>query len=166
MWIYADIQNVADIVRHHGATTPHKTALIEGSHSLTFGELDQISNQLATHLQSLGVRQGDTVGFFGKNSIPFFEILYAAAKVGATLMPLNWRLATPELVAIVSDDATKRRELSRRYRIEQTYSYDDYDACLEQVDAVYIALPRWPGRNEPPLPDTRGLPAAMAPSLS
>src|SRR6187431_2023995 len=45
------------------------------------------------------------------------------------------------LVALVSDDPAKRRALSRKYRIDSTCSYDDYDACLEQVDAVYIALP-------------------------
>ena len=45
------------------------------------------------------------------------------------------------VTALVSDDPTKLRELSRRYRVEGTYSYDEYDACLEQVDAVFIALP-------------------------
>jgi len=45
------------------------------------------------------------------------------------------------LVALVSDDPAKRRELSRRYQIEQTYAYEEYDRCLQQVDAVYIALP-------------------------
>jgi glucose-fructose oxidoreductase len=45
------------------------------------------------------------------------------------------------LVALVSGDRTKRSELSRRYAIEQTYSYDQYDDCLREVDAVYIALP-------------------------
>jgi predicted dehydrogenase len=45
------------------------------------------------------------------------------------------------LVALVSDDRTKRRTLSRRYHIDEAYSYDDYEACLEKVDAVYIALP-------------------------
>ena len=45
------------------------------------------------------------------------------------------------LVALVSDDHAKRRTLASRYRVESTFSYDDYDACLEQVDAVYIALP-------------------------
>jgi glucose-fructose oxidoreductase len=45
------------------------------------------------------------------------------------------------LVALVSDDRAKRRELARRYRLDATFGYDDYDACLEQVDAVYIALP-------------------------
>jgi predicted dehydrogenase len=45
------------------------------------------------------------------------------------------------LAALVSDDATKRKSLGRKYRIEATFPYDDYETCLEQVDAVYIALP-------------------------
>ena len=45
------------------------------------------------------------------------------------------------VVALVSDDPAKTSALSRKYQIDRTYSYDEYDACLEQVDAVYIALP-------------------------
>src|SRR5688572_24232859 len=45
------------------------------------------------------------------------------------------------LVAVVSGDRAKRREVALRYRLDHTYDYDDYEACLEQVDAVYIALP-------------------------
>ncbi len=45
------------------------------------------------------------------------------------------------LTALVSSDATKLKALGRKYRVEATFSYDEYDACLEQVDAVYIALP-------------------------
>ena len=45
------------------------------------------------------------------------------------------------LAALVSDDPDKLKQLAARYRVEHTFSYDDYDACLEQVDAVYIALP-------------------------
>ncbi len=44
------------------------------------------------------------------------------------------------LTAIVSDDAQKRRIVGKKYRVD-TYAYSQYDACLEQVDAVYIALP-------------------------
>ncbi len=46
-----------------------------------------------------------------------------------------------ELVAVVSGDRTKRRELTKRYRLEQAFDYDEFDECLELVDAVYIALP-------------------------
>lgn len=103
MWSYADIANVADIVRHHGAHSPDKKALVEGAFCLTFGELDDASSRLASALRQRGVGEGCVVAFFGKNSIPFFEVLYGAAKAGATLLPLNWRLATAELAEIVQD---------------------------------------------------------------
>ena len=45
------------------------------------------------------------------------------------------------LVAIVSGDRTKRREMARRYQLEHAFTYDEYDECLRLVDAVYIALP-------------------------
>lgn len=46
-----------------------------------------------------------------------------------------------ELVAVVSQDRTKRRKMANRYRLEQTFTYDEFDECLKVVDAVYIALP-------------------------
>jgi glucose-fructose oxidoreductase len=45
------------------------------------------------------------------------------------------------LTAIVSDDARKRREIPKKYKLEGTYTYAEYDRCLQNVDAVYIALP-------------------------
>lgn len=48
-----------------------------------------------------------------------------------------------ELAALVSDDPTKLEELSKKYGVKHTYSYDEYDDCLNsgEIDAVYIALP-------------------------
>jgi predicted dehydrogenase len=47
------------------------------------------------------------------------------------------------LAALVSGDTTKLKQLSRRYQVEHTYSYAQYDDCLKsgEIDAVYIALP-------------------------
>jgi glucose-fructose oxidoreductase len=45
------------------------------------------------------------------------------------------------VTAVVSGDRTKRREMAKRYRLDGAYGYDEYDACLQSVDAVYIALP-------------------------
>jgi predicted dehydrogenase len=45
------------------------------------------------------------------------------------------------LVAVVSDDAQKRRAIARRYKLEHACSYNDFEQCLEHVDAVYIAVP-------------------------
>ncbi|MFC6283506.1 MULTISPECIES: long-chain-fatty-acid--CoA ligase [Polaromonas] len=103
MWLHADIQSVPDIVRHYARTTPGKTALIEGKRKLSFSELDTLTNRIARVVTRHGAGPGAVVGFFGKNSIPFFEVLMGAGKAGCTLLPLNWRLATAELIPIVND---------------------------------------------------------------
>jgi predicted dehydrogenase len=46
-----------------------------------------------------------------------------------------------KLVAVVSDDRTKRRAITKRYGVAHAFSYAEYEDCLSQVDAVYIALP-------------------------
>jgi glucose-fructose oxidoreductase len=73
-------------------------------------------------------------------------IRYAVVGLGhiaqaAVLPAFGHARRNSRLVALVSDDPTKLRTLSRRYRIAGNYSYDEYEACLEEVDAVYIALP-------------------------
>jgi len=45
------------------------------------------------------------------------------------------------LAAVVSGDRTKRREIAKVYRLDRAYGYDEFDECLQSVDAVYIALP-------------------------
>ena len=45
------------------------------------------------------------------------------------------------LTAVVSGDRTKRREIAKRYRLDRAFGYEEFDECLQSVDAVYIALP-------------------------
>ena len=49
--------------------------------------------------------------------------------------------ATPASSPSSAATRAKRREVARRYRLDHAFGYDDYEACLEHVDAVYIALP-------------------------
>ncbi|HEY2559485.1 MAG TPA: long-chain-fatty-acid--CoA ligase [Caldimonas sp.] len=105
MWLHADIKVLPDVVRHRARVSPDKTALIEGSRRLTFKELDDRASAVAHAVARDGAKPGSVVAFVGKNSIPFFEILFGASKAGCTVLPLNWRLAAAELIPIV-DDAT------------------------------------------------------------
>jgi predicted dehydrogenase len=81
-------------------------------------------------------------------SPPRKRIRYAVVGLGhiaqAAVLPAfaNAR-SRAELAALVSDDPEKLRKLSRKYGLKHSFSYDEYDACLEsgEIDAVYIALP-------------------------
>jgi glucose-fructose oxidoreductase len=77
---------------------------------------------------------------------PKNKVRYAVVGLGhiaqvAVLPAFKHAQRNSTLVSIVTDDQTKRREIARKYRLDQAYSYREYERCLEEVDAVYIALP-------------------------
>jgi len=73
-------------------------------------------------------------------------IRYAVVGLGhiaqtAVLPAFKHAATNSALTAIVSDDPRKRRDIAGKYRLQHTYTYKEYERCLEEVDAVYIALP-------------------------
>lgn len=80
----------------------------DGSQRLTFAELDASCNQVANALRSAGIEKGERVGLLLMNSREFMEAYFALAKVGAVVVPLNWRLVPDELEFILKDSGTKR----------------------------------------------------------
>jgi predicted dehydrogenase len=78
--------------------------------------------------------------------MPKRQIRYAVVGLGhiaqvAMLPAFANARRNSRLAALVSGDRVKREQLGEKYQISETYSYDEYDACLAKVDAVYIALP-------------------------
>lgn len=76
---------------------PRKVALMEGDRSWTYRELNDRVNQIASLLAERGVGHGDRVAVLSENSHTYVELLLAAAKVGAIVAALNWRLSVEEL---------------------------------------------------------------------
>ncbi|MFF7329574.1 long-chain-fatty-acid--CoA ligase [Streptomyces sp. NPDC008150] len=84
-------------------TSPHRSALVHGQTRVTYAQLHDRSTRLAHHLRRLGVRPGDRVAFLGPNHPAFLETLFAAGQLGAVFVPLNTRLAEPELRHCLTD---------------------------------------------------------------
>ncbi len=79
---------------HHGlvraaAARPDSVAVVSGSRSLSYGELDARANQLARLLDDLGVRPGDRVGLYLDKSIESVVGVYGVLKAGAAYVPLD-----------------------------------------------------------------------------
>src|SRR5689334_22192548 len=104
---HPDIATIADIVRVHAAGRPDATALVVGEREITFAELDNRSSQVAQAFSSAGVGFGDRVAFVEKNGAEFFEVICGLAKLGAIGVPVNWRLAAPEMLHIIEDAQAK-----------------------------------------------------------
>jgi 3-oxocholest-4-en-26-oate---CoA ligase len=104
--------NIADLIEHVADTVPDNVALIVGDEARTYGQLEERANRLAHHLQAQGVGPGDHVGIYGFNSHEFVETIFAAYKLRAVPINVNYRYVEAELrylfdnadlVAIVHD---------------------------------------------------------------
>ena len=94
---------LADIIRRHAADTPNAPALTFEGVTWSFEQLHALSSQSANALYAEGVRCGDRVAVLTKNRAEFYELIFACSKIGAILVGLNWRLAPPEIAAIMAD---------------------------------------------------------------
>ena len=111
-----------DLLTAYAASQPDKIAVIDDRgarrrSTCTYAELEARSNRLAHVLGGLGVGPGSKVAWCGQNSTGIVEVINAARKLGATAVPVNYRL---------SDD-------------EAAYVVDHCDAAVVYVDAEFAA---------------------------
>lgn len=86
---------------------PDKIGLICEARKITYKEWNERANKVAQAFIGFGVNPGDRVGLLMMNSPEFLECFFGLAKIGAIVVPLNWRLAPPELTYIAKDAGIK-----------------------------------------------------------
>lgn len=74
-----------------------REALVEGEKRFTYAQLDERVTRLANALREMRIARGDRVATCCVNCAEFVEVFFATARIGAMLVPLNWRLAPGEL---------------------------------------------------------------------
>ena len=101
----APATNIGHFVTKRAKLNPHLDAIVDvdTGRRRTFRELNDGVNQCANLLADAGVRRGDRVALLLMNSIEFEEAFFAIAKLGAVIVPLNWRLVADELAFILDD---------------------------------------------------------------
>jgi acyl-CoA synthetase (AMP-forming)/AMP-acid ligase II len=97
------ITTFGDVVRHQAAERPEAVALTFGGRDTTYAALDRSASQIANGLIAAGVRPAGRVALLDKNHDSFYEIWFGAAKANAVLVPVNWRLAPPEVAFVIND---------------------------------------------------------------
>ncbi len=120
------------------ARTPAALALQAGSHCLTHRQLLAMADAQAARWLAQGLGRGCCIGWLGHNSPQMLAALLACAKLGAVLLPLNWRLALPELLAIA-----RHAGLSALCNTPELH--DLAEALRASVDMTGPAAPLQPG---------------------
>jgi fatty-acyl-CoA synthase len=100
--------DLSDLIARHAAFTPDKPALIFENETLSYRAFHERIEQTAQALKAgFGIIKGDRVAILSLNRPDYLVLLYACARLGAMLAPLNWRLAVAEQMFILSDAAAK-----------------------------------------------------------
>ncbi|WP_455361530.1 acyl-CoA synthetase [Streptomyces sp. SYSU K21746] len=86
--------------------TPDRVAVVHEDGTWTYRDLHQRVLRLAHGLRALGAGRGDRIAYLGPNHPAFLETLFAAGVLGAVFVPLNTRLAAPELAYNLSDSGS------------------------------------------------------------
>lgn len=95
---------LGDWIHRRKVKSAGRMAVTAGSLELTYEQFSERINRLANALSDRGVQRDDRVAYLGENSVEFLETLFALGSIGAVFVPLNTRLAGPE-VAFHLDDA-------------------------------------------------------------
>ncbi|MEJ2890641.1 class I adenylate-forming enzyme family protein [Actinomycetospora aeridis] len=145
---------MADWIRIQARYAPGARCFVTDTGHSTFAEVNRRVNRVATGLAGLGVGKGDRVALFATDSPEYVETLLACLKLGAVFVPLNPRLAGPELRTVLHAAAPKVLFFSGRYAemvaavdvpgLVATVGYDadagdvSYGELLERGDDVEV----------------------------
>lgn len=94
--------NLADALSHHVRARPDRPAIIAGERVVLYRDLDGMVRRWAAHLLTSGARQGEVLGIALRDSVEHLVALYAAARMGAISLPMDWRWTEAEKAAVAT----------------------------------------------------------------
>ncbi|WP_330286928.1 fatty acid--CoA ligase [Streptomyces sp. NBC_00576] len=104
---HPQLRTLVQTTSFHARHQPATPAVRCEGRTLTYEQLHRESNRVAHALKAAGLVPGDRVAYLGKESEHYYEILFGCAKSGTVLVPVNWRLAAPEVSHILQDSGTR-----------------------------------------------------------
>jgi fatty-acyl-CoA synthase len=95
------------VLAHHAIRTPDKAITVFEGQTTSYAAMAANAAALADGLAGHGVGRGDVVALLSQNCPEFLETVFAANYLGAIAMPINWRLAAPEVAYILEHSGAR-----------------------------------------------------------
>ncbi len=95
------------VLAHHAQRSPDQAITVFEGRTTTYRGMADAAASLAAGLSARGVGRGDVVGLLSYNCPEFLETIFGASYLGAVVMPINWRLAAPEVRYILEHSGAK-----------------------------------------------------------
>jgi len=103
---FPELRTLPAVAAAHAERQPGVPAIICAGRSLDYGGLHRESDRIAAAMVADGLNPGDRVAYLGQESVEYYATLFACAKAGIVLVPINFRLAAPEVEHILRDSGS------------------------------------------------------------
>ena len=138
--------NLGSCLAKRAMLNPDKEAAVCEDVRLTWSESNARANQLGYAMQRLGVGHGDRVGLLALNEPEYLDMYFGLGKIGAILVPINYRLAGPEMEYILNDAGVKVLVFGPQY-VEVVDSFRN-NIPAEHFVAIMDDPPEWASSYE------------------
>ncbi len=138
-------QSLHGLFIEQAAKSPAKTAVRCGNRALTYAELNQTSDALATHLRSLGAKPGALVGLYVERSVEMVVGLFGILKSGAAYVPMDPAFPAERLTGMVEDAAMPI--IVTQSSLANTLSPNSAQVVLIDKTFASVSPQREPGTN-------------------
>jgi len=133
--------NIGEFMKQRALLTPDREGLVCEGVRRSFEQLNERANRFANAMLRLGVGHGDRVAVLALNEPEYFDMLFGLGKIAAILVPINYRLAGPEIEFILSDSGASVLVFGEDFA-------DTVDSIRSQVPAeAFVAIsdeaPEW-----------------------
>src|SRR5437868_10009700 len=99
--------NLIDCLARRAREMPDATVFASGAQSVTFADIDRRTSRLANALRSLDMGPGSRIAILTRSPEDCALVVFAAMKIGAACVPINWRLAPEEIQFILEDSGAR-----------------------------------------------------------
>jgi acyl-CoA synthetase (AMP-forming)/AMP-acid ligase II len=107
--------SIYDVIVRNSRLYANREAWVFDNRRVTFEQFLKEVNRLSFGLKKMGVGKGDRLGILSQNCYEYILLYGAAAKLGAVMLPINWRLSLPEIEYILSDGTPRLFFISPEY---------------------------------------------------
>ena len=151
--------NIFSFVKRNAKVYGDRIALILRNERITHGQFLKKVNQLSCGLMGAGAEKGDRIAILSQNNLEYVYICGAAAKIGAIILPINWRLDSEEIEYIIADGTPKIIFVSSEFQdrikpliskfgsIKKTYALGQAEGFFEAFNNLMISEGISPERN-------------------
>ena len=133
--------NIGSYLARRAILNPDREALVCEDVRLTWSEFNARANRLCHAVRRLGIGHGDRVGLLALNEPEYLDMFYGLGKIGAILVPINYRLAGPEMQYMLSDSGVKAFVFGPEY-VDVVDSFR-HDIPAEHFIALMEDPPEW-----------------------